>query len=120
VDEDNQIETVDTLSIDMGATEETSTTEISEVSCHTTDEMDMAETILANLKTKGGGHNNQRGNQFHNQNRGENHSNHYKHQPLQTAAPQRGSYNGGRGAMSGQTGKWCASCKKPTHNTKQC
>jgi hypothetical protein len=34
--------------------------------------------------------------------------------------PQRGGHNRGRGATSGQTGKWCATCKKLTHNMAQC
>ena len=38
--------------------------------------------------------------------------------------PQRGGHNGQRGANTSSgdqnTGKWCANCKRPTHNTAQC
>ena len=45
-------------------------------------------------------------------------------QATPTTQPQRGGYTGQRGnsKASGEqnTGKWCANCKKPTHNTAQC
>ena len=41
-----------------------------------------------------------------------------------TTQPQRGAYTGQRGnnKQNGEqsTSKWCANCKKPTHNTAQC
>jgi hypothetical protein len=41
-----------------------------------------------------------------------------------TTQPQRGGYTGQKGTSTsngGQNaGKWCANCKKPTHNTAQC
>ena len=51
-----------------------------------------------------------------------------QNQPAQTQ-PQRGAFNGQRGnytqpanqSNGGQnTSKWCANCRKPTHNTAQC
>jgi hypothetical protein len=49
---------------------------------------------------------------------GENNS--YNTQTQQAHATQRRAHNGGKGATSGQTGKWCANCRKPTHNRAQC
>jgi hypothetical protein len=47
-----------------------------------------------------------------------------QNQAQQTTQPQRGGHSGQRGTNTSggdqNTGKWCANCKRPTHNTAQC